>query len=219
MSGALHETTYDYGGPIFRPQRRVARIQMPSETQVQTAVRPTGLDDVREAEPWRSAAVAMAPERGVDMASRQADAAPEKVQRHGLNLHGHEILGGACASALATGVVGSLGISGSMIGSAVTSLVIAVSGALFTRWFAHTRRRVGAGRERGIWARTVAVAAALTVVTGVIGALVLGQEVGSDVNRSLSQAMVDVTSSGYRWQQMFERAWPYLKEAWRAAHR
>ena len=50
----------------------------------------------------------------------------------------YEVAAGACASACATGVVGGLGIGGTMVGAAVTSLVIALSGALLTRWFSRT---------------------------------------------------------------------------------
>ena len=53
----------------------------------------------------------------------------------------YEVAAGACASACATGVVGGLGIGGTMVGAAVTSLVIALSGALFTRWFSHSPQR------------------------------------------------------------------------------
>ncbi|MDO4411695.1 hypothetical protein [Cutibacterium sp.] len=125
----------------------------------------------------------------------------------------YEVAAGACASAVATGVVGGLGIGGTMIGAAVTSLVIALGGAVFTRWFSRTHNSVsGARQRRGMWTRMVTVALVVSVLTVVVGVLWLapsaGQEVGSWVHRA--------TGSLQQWQESAQRAWPYLKAAWHA---
>ena len=125
----------------------------------------------------------------------------------------YEVAAGACASACATGVVGGLGIGGTMVGAAVTSLVIALSGALLTRWFSRTQRSVsGVRQRRGMWARMVAVALVVSVLTVVVGVLWLapsvGEEAGSWVHRS--------TGSLEQWKESAQRAWPYLRAAWNA---
>ena len=87
-----------------------------------------------------------------DPQDRGVVAAPQPQARHRWP-RPYEVAAGACASAAATGVVGGLGIGGTMIGAAVTSLVIALGGALFTRWFSRTDRSVsGAHQRRGMWA-------------------------------------------------------------------
>ena len=112
---------------------------------------------------------------------RAAQAAPaQKAEPRHRWPQPYEVAAGACASAVATGVVGGLGIGGTMIGAAVTSLVIALGGAFFTRWFSRTHDNVsGARQRRGMWTRMVTVA--------------------------LEQ-----------WRESAQRAWPYLKGAWRA---
>ncbi|MDN6022240.1 MAG: hypothetical protein L0I06_09035, partial [Acidipropionibacterium jensenii] len=67
----------------------------------------------------------------------------------------------------------------------------------------------------GVFLRTVGVALAVTLGTGVIGAIILTNEMGG----SVSQQLINITSSGYRAREMWDQAWPYLKEAWRAAVR
>lgn len=152
-------------------------------------------------------------EEGKRAAKKAAGTAREKSR--GLGLHGSEIIGGACASALATGVTSGLGVGGTVFGSAMTSIVIAVAGAVFVKMFSRTRRHVDRGRQRGIWARTAGIGLLVTVLTGVIGAIILSKEVGG----SVSQQIVNITSSRYQLQEMWQQAWPYLKDAWQAAHR
>lgn len=152
-------------------------------------------------------------ETGRQAAKRAATTAHEKSR--GLGLRGSEIIGGACASALATGVTSGLGVGGTVFGSAMTSIVIAVAGALFVKVFSRTRNHLDRGKQRGVWARTAGIGLLVTVLTGVIGAIVLSKEVGG----SISQQVVNITSSRYQIQEMWQQAWPYLKEAWQAAHR
>lgn len=95
-----------------------------------------------------------------------------------------------------------------MIGAAVTSLVIALGGAFFTRWFSRTHDNVsGARQRRGMWTRMVTVALVVSVFTVVVGVLWLapsvGQEAGSWVHRA--------TGSLEQWRESAQRAWPYLK--------
>lgn len=99
-----------------------------------------------------------------------------------------------------------------MVGAAVTSLVIAVAGAVFTTWFAGTHRSVRRARS-GVWARMVAVALVVTVLTMIIGALVLAPALGAEAGAWVSRA----TGSAEQWSEATQRAWPYLKAAWRAA--
>lgn len=148
----------------------------------------------------------------------------------GLGLRGHEVIAGAGASALATVVTSALGIGGTAFGSAMTSIVIAIAGAAFARLLTRDRgsggsnatvRRTGepvpaAHRGRGgVFLRTVGVALVVTLGTGLIGAAILAKEMGG----SVTQQLINVTSSGYRLREMWEQAWPYLREAWRAAVR
>lgn len=125
----------------------------------------------------------------------------------------HEVAAGACASAAATGVVGGLGIGGTMIGAAVTSLVIALGGAFFARWFSRTQDSVsGARQRRGTWARMVSVAFVVSVLTVVVGVLWLAPSAGQDAGSWVRRA----TGSLEQWQESARRAWPYLKAAWHA---
>ena len=145
---------------------------------------------------------------------RAAQAAPaQKAEPRHRWPQPYEVAAGACASAVATGVVGGLGIGGTMIGAAVTSLVIALGGAFFTRWFSRTHDNVsGARQRRGMWTRMVTVALVVSVLTVVVGVLWLapsaGQEAGSWVHRA--------TGSLEQWRESAQRAWPYLKAAWHA---
>ena len=114
---------------------------------------------------------------------RAAQAAPaQKAEPRHRWPQPYEVAAGACASAVATGVVGGLGIGGTMIRAAVTSL------------------------------RMVTVALVVSVFTVVVGVLWLapsvGQEAGSWVHRA--------TGSLEQWRESAQRAWPYLKGAWRA---
>lgn len=156
-----------------------------------------------------------------------------RARSRGLGLRGHEVIAGAGASALATLVTSTLGIGGTAFGSAMTSIVIAIAGAVFAKLLTRDRSRgTGAGttarsdrsdrsapaarRGRGgVFLRTVGVALAVTLGTGVIGAIILTNEMGG----SVSQQLINITSSGYRAREMWDQAWPYLKEAWRAAVR
>lgn len=125
----------------------------------------------------------------------------------------YEVAAGACASAAATGVVGGLGIGGTMIGAAVTSLVIALGGALFTRCFSRTHHSVsGARQRRGMWARMVAVALVVSVLTVVVGVLWLAPSVGEEAGSWVHRA----TGSLDQWKDSAQRAWPYLRAAWKA---
>ncbi|WP_181833699.1 hypothetical protein [Acidipropionibacterium virtanenii] len=166
------------------------------------------------ASPSEAGTAATSPvESGVQAARKAADTAKEKSR--GLGLHGSELIAGACASALATGVTSGLGVGGTVFGSAMTSIVIAIAGAVFVKMFSKGRRRADRGKQRGIWARTAGIGLLLTILTGVIGAVILSKEAGG----SLSQELVNVTSSGYQVREMWDQAWPYLKEAWKAAVR
>ncbi|MSS45777.1 hypothetical protein FYJ43_06935 [Cutibacterium sp. WCA-380-WT-3A] len=63
-----------------------------------------------------------------------------------------------------------------------------------------------------MWARMVAVALVVSVLTVVVGVLWLapsaGQEAGSWVHRA--------TGSVEQWKASAQRAWPYLRAAWNA---
>jgi hypothetical protein len=143
-----------------------------------------------------------------------------RVASRKLGLRGHEVIAGAGASALATIVTSSLGIGGTPFGSAMTSMVIAVAGAVFARLLTRGQpdQRASAptrGRSRGVFLRTVAIAVALTLGTGILGAIFLSGATGIP----FSQQVLNITSSSYRVREMWEQAWPYLKDAWRAAVR
>lgn len=153
-----------------------------------------------------------------------------RVSSRRLGLRGHEVIAGAGASALATIVTSSLGIGGTPFGSAMTSMVIAVAGAIFARLLTRDRgadagettaqpgQRASAparGRSRGVFLRTVGIAVALTLGTGILGAIFLSGATGIP----FSQQVLNITSSSYRVREMWEQAWPYLKQAWRAAVR
>lgn len=155
-----------------------------------------------------------------------------RVTSRRLGLRGHEVIAGAGASALATIVTSSLGIGGTPFGSAMTSMVIAVAGAVFARLLtrdrggraggagatAQTDRRVAVparGRSRGVFLRTVGIAVALTLGTGILGAIFLSGATGIP----FSQQVLNITSSSYRVREMWEQAWPFLRQAWRAAVR
>ncbi|MGK2309504.1 hypothetical protein [Cutibacterium sp. V970] len=138
-------------------------------------------------------------------------AGPQPKARKGPRLY--EVAAGACASAAATGIVGGLGIGGTMIGAAVTSLVIALGGALFTRWFSRTHRSVsGVRQRRGMWARMVAAALVASVLTVVIGVVWLTPSAGQEAASWVHWA----TGSLEQWQESAQRAWPCLKAAWYA---
>ncbi|AZZ41854.1 hypothetical protein C0Z11_05700 [Acidipropionibacterium jensenii] len=152
-----------------------------------------------------------------------------RARSRGLGLRGHEVIAGAGASALATLVTSTLGIGGTAFGSAMTSIVIAIAGAVFAKLLTRDRSRGTTARSDrsdrsapaarrgrgGVFLRTVGVALAVTLGTGVIGAIILTNEMGG----SVSQQLINITSSGYRAREMWDQAWPYLKEAWRAAVR
>ena len=147
-----------------------------------------------------------------DPQDRGVVAAPQPQARHRWP-RPYEVAAGACASAAATGVVGGLGIGGTMIGAAVTSLVIALGGALFTRWFSRTDRSVsGARQRRGMWARMVAVALVVSVLTVVVGVVWLAPSAGREAGWWVHRA----TGSLEQWRESAQRAWPYLRKAWNA---
>ena len=147
-----------------------------------------------------------------DPQDRGVVAAPQPQARHRWP-RPYEVAAGACASAAATGVVGGLGIGGTMIGAAVTSLVIALGGALFTRWFSRTDRSVsGAHQRRGMWARMVAVALVVSVLTVVVGVVWLASSAGQKAGWWVHRA----TGSLEQWRESAQRAWPYLRKAWNA---
>lgn len=195
--------TADRPGPA---QHRVSSASpaSPSLPAVQTATAPSAGAAPDDHDTERS---------GARVARKAADAAKEKSR--GLGLHGSELIAGACASALATGVTSGLGVGGTVFGSAMTSIVIAIAGAVFVKLFSKGRRQADRGKQRGIWARTAGIGLLLTTLTGVIGAIILSKEVGG----SLSQQLVNITSSGYQIREMWDQAWPYLKAAWQAAVR
>lgn len=165
------------------------------------APRPTGsLPPIR---PSRSVT-----SQACDPHDRGVVAAPQPQARHR-----YEVAAGACASAAATGVVGGFGIGGTMIGAAVTSLVIALGGALFTRWFSRTHRSVsGAHQRRGMWACMVAVALVVSVLTVVVGVVWLAPSAGQKAGWWVHRA----TGSLEQWRESAQRAWPYLRKAWNA---
>lgn len=169
------------------------------------APRPTGsLPPIR---PSRSVT-----SQACDTHDRGVVAAPKPQARHRWP-RPYEVAAGACASAAATGVVGGLGIGGTMIGAAVTSLVIALGGALFTRWFSRTHRSVsGAHQRRGMWARMVAVALVVSVLTVVVGVVWLAPSAGQKAGWWVHRA----TGSLEQWRESAQRAWPYLRKAWNA---
>ncbi|AER06520.1 MULTISPECIES: hypothetical protein [Cutibacterium] len=169
------------------------------------APRPTGsLPPIR---PSRSVT-----SQACDPHDRGVVAAPQPQARHRWP-RPYEVAAGACASAAATGVVGGLGIGGTMIGAAVTSLVIALGGALFTRWFSRTHRSVsGAHQRRGMWARMVAVALVVSVLTVVVGVVWLASSAGQKAGWWVHRA----TGSLEQWRESAQRAWPYLRKAWNA---
>ncbi|MCD1070462.1 hypothetical protein LI921_02845 [Cutibacterium acnes] len=166
------------------------------------APRPTGsLPPIR---PSRSVT-----SQACDPHDRGVVAAPQPQARHRWP-RPYEVAAGACASAAATGVVGGLGIGGTMIGAAVTSLVIALGGALFTRWFSRTHRSVsGAHQRRGMWARMVAVALVVSVLTVVVGVVWLASSAGQKAGWWVHRA----TGSLEQWRESAQRAWPYLRKA------
>jgi hypothetical protein len=169
------------------------------------APRPTGsLPPIR---PSRSVT-----SQACDPHDRGVVAAPQPQARHRWP-RPYEVAAGACASAAATGVVGGLGIGGTMIGAAVTSLVIALGGALFTRWFSRTHRSVsGAHQRRGMWARMVAVALVVSVLTVVVGVVWLASSAGQKAGWWVHRA----TGSLEQWRESAQRAWPELRKAWNA---
>lgn len=169
------------------------------------APRPTGsLPPIR---PSRSVT-----SQACDPHDRGVVAAPQPQARHRWP-RPYEVAAGACASAAATGVVGGLGIGGTMIGAAVTSLVIALGGALFTRWFSRTHRSVsGAHQRRGMWARMVAVALVVSVLTVVVGVVWLASSAGQKAGWWVHRA----TGSLEQWRESAQRAWPYLRKTWNA---
>ena len=169
------------------------------------APRPTGsLPPIR---PSRSVT-----SQACDPHDRGVVAAPQPQARHRWP-RPYEVAAGACASAAATGVVGGFGIGGTMIGAAVTSLVIALGGALFTRWFSRTHRSVsGAHQRRGMWARMVAVALVVSVLTVVVGVVWLASSAGQKAGWWVHRA----TGSLEQWRESAQRAWPYLRKAWNA---
>lgn len=185
---------------LSEDERRLYRIGPGSD-----APRPTGsLPPIR---PSRSVT-----SQARDPQDRGVVAAPQPQARHRWP-RPYEVAAGACASAAATGVVGGLGIGGTMIGAAVTSLVIALGGALFTRWFSRTDRSVsGAHQRRGMWARMVAVALVVSVLTVVVGVVWLAPSAGQKAGWWVHRA----TGSLEQWRESAQRAWPYLRKAWNA---
>ncbi|OFK53105.1 hypothetical protein HMPREF2812_04615 [Propionibacterium sp. HMSC069G10] len=169
------------------------------------APRPTGsLPPIR---PSRSVT-----SQACDPHDRGVVAAPQPQARHRWP-RPYEVAAGACVSAAATGVVGGFGIGGTMIGAAVTSLVIALGGALFTRWFSRTHRSVsGAHQRRGMWACMVAVALVVSVLTVVVGVVWLAPSAGQKAGWWVHRA----TGSLEQWRESAQRAWPYLRKAWNA---
>lgn len=222
---------------IYRPARPGTSVP-PIDRHHQSTARPASpshpSSSASPVEPWapaRTASAAVPPaddaadSAPADVAGSATAGSPAEVVRkaagtakeksRGLGLHGSELIAGACASALATGVTSGLGVGGTVFGSAMTSIVIAIAGAVFVKLFSKGRRQADRGKQRGIWARTAGIGLALTIITGVIGAIFLSKEVGG----SLSQQLVNVTSSGYQIREMWGQAWPYLKQAWEAAVR
>ncbi|WP_425307799.1 hypothetical protein AADG42_03285 [Ammonicoccus fulvus] len=110
--------------------------------------RPVGL--VTELDPT-TRADALAPGASVPIAEGEASpesGAEEKEKEPFLGLKPTAVVGGALASVTAAMLGGQLGLAGTVAGAALTSVTIAVGGALYTRSMDKTRDGLGSVRAR-----------------------------------------------------------------------
>lgn len=110
--------------------------------------RPVGL--VTELDPT-TRADALAPGASVPITEGEASpesGAEEKEKEPFLGLKPTAVVGGALASVTAATLGGQLGLAGTVAGAALTSVTIAVGGALYTRSMDKTRDGLGSVRAR-----------------------------------------------------------------------
>ena len=67
-------------------------------------------------------------------------------------------------------------------------------------------------QRRGMWARMVAVALVVSVLTVVVGVVWLAPSAGREAGWWVHRA----TGSLEQWRESAQRAWPYLRKAWNA---